>query len=300
MNEQIWRTFKTVGEYRTVSRAARHLNLSQAAVSQHIHRLESDYGVPLFVRTSQGMVLNDAGEIAYRDIANLLAILDQSRQRIREHQDRTASRLTMGASLTIAEYVLPHALTAIDPQSQDPNIVVRMANSHDVFDQVVERDIDMGLVEAPVAHPEIAVRPFLEDRLKVVVTHYHPWANRSEVTLEELSRVPLIVREPGSGTRLVLEEALRQVGSSLNQLNIRFVLGTTQAIKAMIARGMGVSVLSPYCILPGEKELFHVLAVREMALTRNFSVVHHHDLAHTVAHRLIRILFNLDWAGILG
>jgi DNA-binding transcriptional LysR family regulator len=154
MNEHVWRTFKAVSEYQSLTRAARHLNLSQAAVSQHIHRLESDYGTALFVRTSQGMMLTEVGELIYRDIVAMLKVLDDSRQRVQQHYQSSASSLTVGASFTIAEYMLPEMLAKIDHPQDRQNIVVRMANSHDVLDQVVHGDVDLGLVEAPLTHPD--------------------------------------------------------------------------------------------------------------------------------------------------
>jgi DNA-binding transcriptional LysR family regulator len=290
MNEHVWRTFKAVSEYQSLTRAARHLNLSQAAVSQHIHRLESDYGTALFVRTSQGMMLTEVGELIYRDIVAMLKVLDDSRQRVQQHNQSSASSLTVGASFTIAEYMLPEMLAKIDHPQDRQNIVVRMANSHDVLDQVVHGDVDLGLVEAPLTHPDVTVRPFLEDRLIVVAPRRHLWARQEEIGLDELVRAPLIIREPGSGTRMVLEEALHQFGISLNQLNVRFMLGTTQAIKAMVAQGLGVSVLSARTILPTERDVFHVLKIRETALMRTFSLVHPKTLESPLARTLVRII----------
>lgn len=299
MNEQVWQTFKAVSERQSISGAARFLNLSQSAVSQHIHQLEAEYQAELFIRTSQGVRLTDTGEIVYRHITNLLTILEESRQRVAEHLQIKPSNLSIGASLTIAEYILPHALTRIDSSSDHQDITVYMTNSHDVLDRVVHRDIEIGLLEAPVSSPHVVCRPFLEDHLQVVVGRSHPWAKRSEVSLEDLLTIPFILREPGSGTRMVLEEALNRVGIALSQLNIRFVLGTTQAIKAMIVQGMGISVLSPLTILPYERPLFHVISVVELPLPRSFSLVHHHDLAHPTAKKLIRTLFNIAWTDVL-
>lgn len=299
MNEQVWRTFKAVSEHHSISQASRMLNLSQSAVSQHIHQLEADYGAELFIRTSQGVRLTDTGEIVYRHITNLLTILEDSRQRVQEHLTESPAQLTIGASFTIAEYILPHALARIDSASDRQNIAVYMANSHEVLDRVAHRDIDMGLIEAPVSHPELIARPFFDDHLKVVVKKNTPFAHHQNITLRDLMTLPFIVREPGSGTRMVLEQSLNQLGISLDEFNVRFVLGTTQAIKAMIREGIGHSILSPYTILPHERALFHTLSIQELPLQRSFSLVHHHDLVHPVAKRLIRTLFSVAWDEVL-
>lgn len=290
MNEPVWRTFKAVSEYQSLTRAARHLNLSQAAVSQHIHRLESDYGAALFARTAQGMMLTDIGELVYRDVCALLTLLDDSRGRVQHHQQSTSSSLTIGASLTIAEYILPEVLAKIDHPQDRQNIILRMANSHDVLDQVVHGDVDLGLVEAPLSHPDVTVRPFLEDRLVIVASPHHPWASRDEIGLEDFMAAPLILREPGSGTRLVLEETLHHFGILLNQLNVRFVLGTTQAIKAMVAQGLGVSVLSARAILPADRQILHTLRLRETAMIRTFSIAHQKALESPLAATLARVI----------
>lgn len=300
MNEQVWRTFKAVSEHQSITQAARYLNLSQSAVSQHIHQMEADYQTQLFVRTSQGVRLTETGEIVYRHITNLLGTLEESRQQVQEHLQMSPEELAIGASLTIAEYILPHALARIDAPHDRQRVTVYMANTHDILDRVITREIDLGFIEAPASNPQLVSRPFLEDRLKVVVSRTHPWAERSQISLEDLKTVPLIIREPGSGTRLVLENALDQVGIALNQLDIRFVLGATQAIKAMIAQNMGAGILSPYTILPHERPLFHVLTVNELALPRSLSLIHHHDLVHPTAKRLIRTLFNLNWPELLS
>ncbi|MCY0878918.1 MAG: LysR family transcriptional regulator [Firmicutes bacterium] len=299
MNEQIWRTFKAVSEHQSITQAARFLNLSQSAVSQHIHQLEAEYGTALFIRTAHGVRLTATGEIVYRYITHLLSILEESRQQVQEQLDMSPPKLVIGASLTIAEYILPHALPRIELPGGRQHVTVYMANSHDVLDRIINEDIDVGLIEAPIHDAKIVMRPFLEDRLKVVVSRDHPWARLSSVALEDFLAAPLIVREPGSGTRMVLEEALRQIGVPFSQLDIRFVLGTTQAIKAMIAQNMGISVLSPYTILPHEQHLFHLLPIRELALPRSLSLIHRHDLAHPAAKRLIRALFHLNWQELL-
>lgn len=299
MNEQVCRTFKAVSEHRSISRAARVLNLSQSAVSQQIHQMEQDYGATLLVRTPQGVHLNEAGEIVYQHVTQLLHLLDQSRDAVRTHLEPAPARLSVGASLTIAEYLFPHVLPRLDNPADRQHLTLYMANSHEVADRVAHGELDVGLVEAPIHNAHLVVRPFLEDRLKLVVSQRHRWCDRDQISLEELMEEPLVVREPGSGTRMVMEDALGHMGIVLSQLNIRFVLGTTQAIKAMISQDIGASVLSPYTILPHERAYFHLLDIAPLRLMRHFSVIHSTEHVHPVAERLIRVLFNVDWPTVL-
>ncbi|AEJ38337.1 transcriptional regulator, LysR family [Sulfobacillus acidophilus TPY] len=299
MNEHLWRTYKTVAETRSISQAARFLNLSQSAVSQHIHQMESEYGTPLFVRTSQGVSLTDTGELVYRYVTLMLKTLNESREAVKERLQQQPTTFTLGASLTIAEYLLPYVLPRIEKVLGKTHLTVFMANSWDIADRVRHGEMDLGLVEAPISVPQLTVRPFLDDHLRVVVGPRHPWFERTSVHLEELLDAPFIVREPGSGTRWVLEDALNQVGIGLNQLNIRFVLGTTQAIKTMIIQDVAVSIMSPYTILPYERHLFRLLPVEELPMYRNFSLVYPNELSHSTALRLIHTLVTVPWAEIL-
>lgn len=250
MNEHVCRSFKAVAEYKSISQAARHLNLSPSAVSQHIQHIEAEYQTLLFVRTSQGMALNDTGELVYRYVTDFMALLTASHEAVEDRLHQSNDELKVGASLTIAEYLLPSALTRMDPDHTHTGLTVYMANSGDIVERVVSRDLKVGLIEAPVEHPDLVSQVFLHERLRVVVSATHAWAERKTISLPELIEAPIIIREPGSGTRMALEEALHRAGVRLHDLNIRFVLGTTQAIKSMVARGPWFTVLSPYTVLP--------------------------------------------------
>ncbi|MHB1611905.1 MAG: LysR substrate-binding domain-containing protein, partial [Sulfobacillus sp.] len=203
------------------------------------------------------------------------------------HQPLT---LAIGASLTIAEYILPKLLSRYLALPSPARLSVMMANSRAIFDQVRHGEVDIGLIEANLFDPQLIVRPFLDDRPCAVVPHFHPWAGRPEVTLPEFLEQPLILREPGSGTRQALEESLNHVGVDLQSLNVRLVLATTQAIKAMIISGLGISILSPFTIHSTETHLLLPIRVHGLNLYRNFYVVHRRDLNSRLAHHFIQAL----------
>ncbi len=300
MNEQVWTTFKTVAELSAISKAARHLNLSQSAVSQQIHQLESAYGTTLFLRTSQGVQLTEAGEVLYRFVSTILKTMDESRQALNELKAHQPSTLTIGASLTIAEYILPKLLSRYLTFPSSARISVMMANSRAIFDQVRHGEVDIGLIEANLFDPQLIVRPFLDDRPCAVIPHFHPWAGRQEVTLPEFLEQPLILREPGSGTRQALEESLNHIGVDLQSLNVRLVLATTQAIKSMIISGLGISILSPFTIHSTETHLLQPIRVRGLNLYRNFYVAHRRDLNLRLAHHFVQTLLQSRFSAITG
>lgn len=294
MNEQLWLTFKTVAEMGSLSKAARRLSLSPSAVSQQIQQIESYYGANLFLRSSQGMVLTEAGEVLYRYVYSLLITLNESRDALLRLKKTDPETLSIGASMTIAEHVLPSILPAFCQPTQNTRISVVMANSQTIFDQVRHGELDIGLVEATLSDPQLVIRPFYEDRPLIVTSSTHPWTGREVVTLEEFLKEAIILREPGSGTRMALESGLRQLGIGVFSLNVRLVLGTTQAIKSMVAAGVGISVLSPLAVDANESSQFHFLSVENLGLRRNFYLVYSADLVMRTAHQFIQSVMSWE------
>lgn len=269
-----WETFRAVAEVGSISGAARVLNLSQSAVSQKIQQLEDQYGTSLLVRSTQGVRLTAAGEVLYRYVVKLLHTLDEAHDRVRALADERPGPIKVGASLTIAEYILPGLLTRFYGAELQGRLTVMMANSSAVLDLVASHAVDVGLVEHEIQRSDIVRRRFLRDVPTLLVHAGHRWAGRTRVSLDEFVHEPLILREPGSGTRAALEAALADVGLGVDDLTISLVLGTTQAIKAMVRAGLGSSVLSPLTVLPGERGDFWSVEVEELDFARSFYAVH--------------------------
>lgn len=296
MNEQLWTTFKAVAELGAISRAARQLNLSVSAVSQQISQLEQEYQCRLFVRTGRGVTLTETGEVVYRYVVSLLNTLAESRREVEHLSQHRERALAIGASFTAAEYLLPRVLPHFQ-SDEDARVSVAMANSQAIMDLVIQGEVAVGLIEAPLAHAGLVVEPFCTDRLAIMVGSGHPWAEKTEISLEEFLGAPVILREPGSGTRMTLESSLAAIGFGLENLQVRMVLGTTQAIKAMVAAGVGVSAMSPLVVSEDERKRFHALTVEGLDLYRSFSVVHPVEVS-TAVHRFVAVIRRWPWASL--
>lgn len=290
MNPQNWETFRAVAEAGSISAAARTLNLSPSAVSQQIQQMEDSYRCRLLVRHTHGVHLTAEGEVLYRYAKKLLRTLAESHEQIARLSDPGASRLRIGASLTIAEYVLPDVLAHLYRPEPRDHVSVMMANSEAVCDFVLNRAVDVGLVEAEVEKSPLVAERFYTDRLAVYVARGHRWAAAQDISLDEFIQEPMILREPGSGTRRALERALGDHERGIEDLSVRLVLGTTQAIKAMVRAGLGATVLSPLTIRADEAAGFHTVAVRDLDLTRHFYAVHLPITLPPGARRLIHLL----------
>jgi len=236
----------SIAELGSLGRAASRHRMSQPAVSMRMSQLERRLGLTLLQRGPAGARLTPAGE---RVVALSRRVLSETRELMAGVEALVAeesSHLRVAASLTVAEYLLPGWLAALHRKSPDAVLAVEVTNSTRVVVRVAEHHADVGFVEGHQLHLEametVVVRT---DHLVMVVDPSHPWAHRQRpVTGPELAAAELIVREPGSGTRQVLEDTLGAFGGLRSHLE----LGSTAAILAAVRRGEGPAVLSALAV----------------------------------------------------
>ncbi len=193
-------------------------------------------GAALFDRMGKRLVLNEHGRLLF---PRARALLDQARD-LGSLFDSEAASLSLGASTTIANYLLPPLIARFRKARPSAKVTLEVANTARIVDAVASFTVDAGLIEGPCHHPELRVEPWQLDRLSVVVASSHPLAGRP-VTLGELAEAPWLLREPGSGTREVVERLLLP---HLGTVNLEMELGDSEAIKRSVAAGLGVSCLS--------------------------------------------------------
>lgn len=253
--------------------AAEH-GISQPAASTRIRRLERQLGVPLIERSPRGSHLTPDGELvagwAQAAIDAALA-LDAGVTSLRARSDAV---LRVAASMTIAEYLLPGWLTALRARDPKTAVALTAGNSAEVAAAVLDGGADLGFVEGPDLIPGLASHPVGADRLTVVVAPGHRWARRrSGITAAELAAMPLVAREPGSGTRRHFEEALG-AQAALDRVPPVAELSSTTAIKAAVAAGIGPAVLSSLAVAPEiAAGTLHPVKVTDLDLSRKLLAV---------------------------
>lgn len=267
--------FCAIAQQGTTTSAAIAVSLSQSATSAALNELENALGTRLFDRVGKRLVLNDNGR----------ALLPQARRTLESAQQIEASfhpgdaelktRLRVGCSTTIGNYVLPLILGELRHSAPQLRVDVDMANSMAIARKVADFEIDMGLIEGPCHLPELRAEPWLVDELLIVAGHRHPLATQQQVTFEDLRTAEWLLREPGSGTREEVEQLLLR---HLHDLAQTCQIGSSQAIKHTLAQGIGISCLSRWVVgdlLAAEElvELSHPLP----ALTRRFFLIRHRD-----------------------
>ncbi|EGD53477.1 LysR family transcriptional regulator [Gordonia neofelifaecis] len=234
-----------VDDHGSLSAAARALHVAQPNASRAIGRLERQLGVRLLDRVTTGSRLTPDGTVlvhwARRTVDDARALLDVAAGLLSD----TAAEVTVDASMTVAEHLMPLWLGTFRASHPDTTVHLRVRNSTAVFDSVASGTCDVGFVESPSIPPGLHSAVVARDRLVLVVPPGHKWARRrAPIDIAELAATPLLVREPGSGTRTTLEVALADYDMAAPILE----LGSSAAIRTAVAGGVGPAVLSTLAV----------------------------------------------------
>jgi DNA-binding transcriptional LysR family regulator len=274
MADRRLQVFHTVARLLSFTKAAETLHMTQPAVTFQVRQLEEHFNTRLFDRTHNRISLTDAGTKVYEYADGIFELYAEMENAIREMTGEISGALTIGASTTIAEYMLPTLLGDFKEKYPDVTIHLKVSNSEGIVSMVENNTIDLGVVESPVGNKNLMVESCKRDRLVAIVPPGHPLERRGAIEFSELLEFPFICREEGSGTREVINEYLHKLQYSGVTLKIAMELGSPEAVKGAVEAGMGVSVVSRATI---QKELRLSTLVElnlDPPLDRPFSFVH--------------------------
>ncbi|MEJ2059779.1 MAG: LysR substrate-binding domain-containing protein [Gammaproteobacteria bacterium] len=252
MADRRLQVFYTVARLLSFTKAAEALHMTQPAVTFQVRQLEEHFNTRLFDRTHNRVSLTDAGRSVFEHAERIFELYAEMENSVREMTGDISGALTMGASTTIAEYMLPSLLGDFKARYPDVNLRLKVSNTEGIVSMVENNIIDLGVVEAPVTNKHLLVEVCRVDQLVAIMPPDHPLADKQQVTVQEVATYPFICREEGSGTREVILERLIDEGGDRNALHVCLELGSSEAIKGAVQAGMGVSILSRATI---EKEL---------------------------------------------
>lgn len=244
MNVSQLRTFVEVVDRGSFSEAARSMGLSQPAVTMQIQGLEADLGATLLERRYRKVDLTEAGRSLLPTARKVLAELEGARTAIDRLSDTVGGHLDLAVSTTPGQYILPRLLGSFLHAYPEVTLSLRVYDSADVVEHVESGTAHLGMTGARLPHAKVDFEEMGVDQLIVICPPGSPLANRSNVKLSEIAEHPFIARETGSGTRIVVEKALREGGADPSDLNIVMELGTSEAIVNAVEGGMGVGVVS--------------------------------------------------------
>lgn len=274
MEDHKLKVFCTVAETKSFSKTSEIIHLTQPAVSLQIQALEEVYETKLFDRSSSTVTLTPAGEVLYKYAKEILSLYASAGKVIGEITGLVKGSISIGASSTIGNYLLPAVITDFKKNHPKIKIHLLVGNTRRVVELLNSGNIDLGLVEGEVTRQKMIVEKLIPDELLLVVPAHHPWAKKKEVSIGDLTKEPFIFREGGSGTRQMIEKFFLAHGISPNDLRISMILGSTEAIKESVENGLGVSIISRWAARKESKfGVLHLLRIRELKMVREFSLV---------------------------
>ncbi|WP_158749190.1 LysR family transcriptional regulator [Acidobacterium sp. S8] len=240
--------FRAVAEQASFRKASEFLHLSQPAVSQHIHALEEELGCRLFDRSGTRTSLTPAGRLLLKYAERSVRVLDEARAALSKLDGEVSGELRLGASTTVAQYILPRMLGVFLKDNPKVTLSVVSGNTEEIVALLLRDSVMLGMIEGPPRSKEVHVEKFLDDRMVLIAPASHEWSGMGSVPLSALAEVPLLLREQGSGSRHVVEQALKKIGLSANKLQIRMALDSTEAIVSGVEAGLGLGFVSQWAI----------------------------------------------------
>jgi DNA-binding transcriptional LysR family regulator len=263
-------TFSAVARLGSFTKAAEALHLTQPAVSIQIRQIVDVVGLPLFEQNGREIALTAAGEELQSAVRNLDDVWNRLESAIDALKGLKRGRLRV-ALVTTAKYFLPRMLGAFCQQYPDIDIELEIGNREKIIERLRSNQDDLYVMSYPSADTDIVSYPFLENEYVVVAPSTH-WAAGKSVTFEKLATEPFLLREQGSGSRQIVDQHLRERGI---ELNVRLSLASNEAIRELVASGMGLSVLSRHALGEDpERDGLTLLKVKNFSLSRPWCVVH--------------------------
>ena len=286
--------FYAVAKRLNFTRAAEELYITQPAVTKHIRELEAHFKVSLIERSGNRRVnLTPAGETLLKHTEQLNVVYKElefdMNALLKEHK----GELKIGASNTAGQYVLPMLLARFHSRFEDISVSMITGNTEQVENALLNKEIDLGIIEGINRSPLISYREYLKDELVLVTNALNTSIKKDTIKLDELCKYPLLLREHGSGSLDVVIHALKAHGINNNDLNVAMKLGSTESIKSYLSESNCMAFLSVHSII---KELknneLRIIDVKGLSIERSFYFIHAHGQPSSLAELLMRFAAN--------
>ncbi|WP_038330612.1 MULTISPECIES: LysR family transcriptional regulator [Empedobacter] len=268
------KVFDTVAKRLNFTKAANELNITQPAVTKHIKEIELNLNIKLFERNGTKIKLTKAGEILLKYTEEIFSVYQKMEFEIGQLQEKQKGSLRLGASTTIAQYVLPPILAEFRKRFPEIQLSLVIQNSEKIEDLLANHKIDVGLIEAQIKNRTFHYFPFMKDEIVLVSRQNHSISIKNNIKLDDLKNIPLVFREPGSGTLETIDLALKSKNIKLNELNIEIQLGSTESIKSYVLHSDALAFLSIQSILQELKnQTLTIIDIKNLVIERNFNFI---------------------------
>ena len=244
MADRRLQVFYTVAKQLSFTKAAEQLFMTQPAVTFQVKQLEEHFNTRLFERSHGRIALTPAGRLVMDYAERVLTLTEEMDTRVADLTGTVGGPLLLGASTTIAEYILPKILGEFKAEHPEVQAHMTVANSETIVNRVADHALDVGLIESPSYLPTLHNEVCCEDELVVICAPDHALSGRRSVRAPELASLPWVRREPGSGTREFTDNYLRECGVAPDDLHVMMELGSPEAMKGVVETGIAIAVVS--------------------------------------------------------
>lgn len=251
MNLEYLKSFYETVNQNSISKAAKELHLTQPALSLQLKNLEKELNAKLLIRSNKGVSLTDEGQVVY-DYANTLLSIQGNIKRDLINLKQEVPTLIIGSCKSVGEYALPCSIYTFKKLHKEVDINMQVSNSISVLNQLKNHEINIGIIQIDaVDYDDIVTKTIVSDEL-VLIGSYKK--DSTKIDLEELKQIPIILREDDSGSKIILQKALKEKNIDINELNIIYSLNSIEAIKSSIISKKGFAFLPKLSIMQELKE----------------------------------------------
>lgn len=266
--------FYTVAKRLSFTKAAAELFITQPAVTKHIHELEDQYKARLFERRGNHIMLTEAGGLLLRHAESVFELYRNIEFEINSLSRRKEGLLRIGASTTIAQYIVAPLLAKFRNKFPDVELSLVTGNTEQVEKSLLAKETEIGIIEGYSKNPEISYHEFLKDEIVLACSSKHPLANKNSLKPDELKNIRFVLREQGSGTLEVIDHALKEAGINHSSLKVEIRLGNTESIKSYLLNSHAMAFLSVHAIADEVKRgELKVIDVETLSIERSFYLI---------------------------
>jgi DNA-binding transcriptional LysR family regulator len=240
--------FCKVVELKSFTKAAAAMGLAQPTVSEHVRSLEDMLGERLVDRLGREVVPTAAGRIFYQYSRNIIRLREEAFQAVEHFRGNLSGHLILGASTIPGTYLLPKLIGVFKERHPAVLLTLRIGDTTSVTKEILQGELEAGFVGSRWNDRRLVSEELFADEMILVVPSEHPWAAKRSISVEELSSQPFILRERGSGTRMVMTRILEQHAFDSARLNVVAEMGSTEAVRQGIKAGIGASILSSQAV----------------------------------------------------
>lgn len=284
-------TFISVARLKNYTRVAEFLNMTQPAVTQHIKQLEEYYRVQLIKKKGRQIILTEEGEMLLK-YAKELEANSLKFQRALINKSAVVKRYNIGATLTIGEFVLPGLLGEHKRLFDNIDIILHVYNLEEIIKRLSYGQFDVGVVEGPFDKTRFKYKKLKDDELVLAVSPLSNLAENEEVEPADIiTGGKLIMREKGSGTRVIFENKLLELGISLEEVKVYMEVGSIGAIKSLVRANLGYTVISREAVRQEtEAGILKIIPIKGVRISREFNIIYLDDVQNDFIRDFIKFM----------